>query len=194
MKTIFLKIPVALALIVNVISCKAQVQPLNTKLKDIIPNAYLKDLNNELAPFIGEYISTYQDKTILLHINKENQKLIYSSTKTFYQDVLSIRYIVKNSTGTVLQDTQSMNFSSNQKLFTIYSLGTRPNHNSVMFYYGGTNCGIGWGQIDLKKLNATQISWEYRPNSLVIDEATCPTGTDKKVYLPVTKDLIFTKQ
>lgn len=38
------------------------------------------------------------------------------------------------------------------------------------------------------------MSWDYRPNSSLIDSATCPPSSDKIVYLPVTKDLIFTKQ
>ncbi|WP_144280871.1 DUF6705 family protein [Chryseobacterium echinoideorum] len=194
MKTIF-KVTLFIGVIANALSCKAQViQPLNTKLKDAAQNAYLKDLDNDLNKFIGIYTSTYQDKSITLYITKEYEKLIQSHSKSYYQDVLSVRYIVKDLSGLTLQDTQNTVFQPNQIRFTIYSVKSVPQENFVILIYGGTNCGIGWGEIRLKKLNSTQLSWEYNPNSLVIDSATCPPGTDKKVYLPVTKDLIFTKQ
>jgi len=51
-----------------------------------------------------------------------------------------------------------------------------------------------WGSIELKKISSTQISWEYRPNDIILDDSKCPLGTDIKIYLPETKDLIFTKQ
>ncbi|MDR2235230.1 MAG: hypothetical protein LBE92_03825, partial [Chryseobacterium sp.] len=76
----------------------------------------------------------------------------------------------------------------------IYSIGTKPNINSIVFIYSGTNCGVGWGKILLKKLNATEVSWTYRANSLVITDQNCPGNPDLTIYLPVTKDLIFTKQ
>ena len=87
-----------------------------------------------------------------------------------------------------------MNFQSNQFEHTIYSIMTRPTLNIISFTYGGTNCGVGWGDIYLKKLNSTQISWEYIPDSTIIDSSKCPPGTDTTIYLPEAKDLIFTKQ
>ena len=163
-------------------------------MEDIPNGAYLKDLNNELSLYLGVYKSNFGNNEITLFITKETQKLIHSSSKDFYKDVLSIRYIVKDSSGNILQNTANMSFQQNQLKFTVYSMSTRPTQSIVTLYYGGTNCGIGWGKITLKKLNATQLSWEYEPNGLLIDSATCPPSTDKTVYLPVTKDLIFTKQ
>ena len=93
----------------------------------------------------------------------------------------------------MLQDTQNMNFQPNQILHTIYSHWVEPN-NILALYYGGTNCGVGWGSIELKKINSTQLSWEYRPNDTILDSARCPQGTYITIYLPETKDLIFTKQ
>ncbi|MBW3522612.1 DUF6705 family protein [Chryseobacterium sp. NKUCC03_KSP] len=193
MKTIFLKTLIVIVLLISNISCKAQQLPLNTLMKDIPANAYVKDLDNELTPYIGKYKTNYQGNEITLFITKEENRPTKRMNKNFYRDALSIRYIVKNSSGIVLQNTQNMNIG-NQTYFNIVSIGTIPALGNVTLGYDGTNCGIGWGEIILKKLNPTQISWEYRPNSLVIDSATCPPSTDKTVYLPVTKDLIFTKQ
>ncbi|OBW40426.1 hypothetical protein AB670_03222 [Chryseobacterium sp. MOF25P] len=191
MKMIFFKIMIILGLIVNLLSCKAQILPLNTWVENTPNNAYLKDQDNELIPYVGVYKANYKGNEITLFITKEEDKLIKYPDKQFYQDVLVIKYIVKNSSGTTIQDTQNIN---HQSYFKITSMGTMPELGKVALSYSGTNCGVGWGQINLKKLNATQISWDYYPNNTILDEATCPSGTDTKVYLPHTKSLIFTKQ
>ena len=175
------------------LACKSQqVYPLNTDFDEVPQNSYLKDLNNELDAYTGTYKANFQDREITLYISKETMR--FFKALNVYKDALSIRYIVKNSMGNFLQDTQSMTFQPNQFKYTIYSQGTYPNQNIAWFNYGGTNCGVGWGSIRLKKLNSTQISWEYIPNSTIIDSNKCPSGTDTTIYLPETKDLIFTKQ
>ncbi|MFL9835412.1 hypothetical protein [Chryseobacterium terrae] len=184
-----LKILLALNFIV-LISCKAQNLPLNTAFSTIPNGAYLKDSNNELTPYIGTYKANYKGNEITLFITKQENKLEKSAKKNYYLDALIVKYIVKTSAGTILQDTQNINLSS----IELSSISTRPAQNSIVFYYSGTNCNVGWGEIILKKLNATQISWDYYPNSMLLDEATCPSGTDTTVYLPHTKNLVFTKQ
>nr|WP_314495158.1 DUF6705 family protein [uncultured Chryseobacterium sp.] len=182
-----------LILFVISISCKAQqTYPLNTDFEEIPQGSYIKDLNNELSPYVGEYKAYFQGNEIKLFINKETMRFFKSLN--IYQDALSIRYIVKNSAGNILQDTQSMIFQPNQLLHTIYSRGTYPSKGIVWFNYGGTNCGVGFGGIELKKISSTQISWEYRPNDIILDYTKCPQGTNINIYLPETKDLIFTKQ
>ncbi|KMQ68685.1 hypothetical protein ACM39_05155 [Chryseobacterium sp. FH2] len=174
-----------------VLFCKAQqIFPLNTALNDIPANAYIKDSNNELAPYTGIFRANFQGKDITLYITKIENKLQKSSQKNYYSDVLDIKYIVKNSSGIVLQDTKNNNISQ----IDLFSIGTKPYDNSAIFFYSGTNCSVGWGKIILKKINATQLSWEYRPNDIILDSSKCPSGTDINIYLPETKGLIFTKQ
>ncbi|WP_123838323.1 DUF6705 family protein [Chryseobacterium oncorhynchi] len=194
MKKVYFKTVIILGLVVNIISCKAQQLPLNTLMENIPQNAYVKDLSNELASYIGTYKTEYQGNEITLFITKEENKPTKRMNKNFYRDALVIKYIIKNSTGTILQNTQDMNFTSDQKFHTIYSTRTRPTLNTVIFNYRGTNCGIGWGDIFLKKISDTQISWEYRPDDMVFLKGDCPQGIDRTIYLPETKDLIFTKQ
>jgi len=183
-----------IVLIISV-SCKAQqVYPLNTDFDEIPQNSYLKDINNELNTYVGTYKANFQNKEIILYINKIEKKYFDMSSIKIYKDVLSIKFVVKNSSGNILQDTQNMNFQTNQVQHTIYSLGTRTLDNIVGLSYGGTNCSVGNGLIYLKKINATQISWEYLPNDIILDDSRCPPGTDITIYLPETKDLIFTKQ
>ncbi|SMP19196.1 DUF6705 family protein [Chryseobacterium profundimaris] len=188
MKT-FNKNYIAICILSFIVSCKSQTLPLNTILKNIPQGSYVKDLNHELDPYIGTYKANFQGNEITLFITKEENKLEKSTGKTYYLDALSVKYIVKNSSGVVLQDTQNSNVPN----IELYSIATRPYENKIIFYYSGTNCGVGWGDIFLKKINTTQISWEYRPDSTSVGE-DCSFAADKTVYLPETDNLIFTKQ
>ncbi len=175
-------------IIFAVVSCKSQqILPMNTALDDIPNNAQVKDLNNELNPYIGIYKANFEGNEITLFITKEENKLEKRVSKQFYRDALVVKYIVKNVSGLILQSNQ--NSSSNQ----LYSIGTRPSENSLVLYYYGTNCGVGWGKVTIKKLSTTQISWDYSPNSTSLRD-DCPSTADKTVYLPETDNLIFTKQ
>ena len=186
MKIIYL----ILCLIFNILSCSAQTLPINTPLKDIPNNAHLKDINNELGQYIGTYKANFNGNQITLYISKQEDKLENSGQKSYYLDALIVKYIVKNSSGVILQDTQN----NTQNNIEFYSYYTRTNQNTIIFYYGGTNCHVGWGDIYLKKINATQISWEYRPDDISTTSQSCPNNLDTTIYLPQTKDLIFTKQ
>lgn len=171
------------------LSCKGQILPLNTATSNIPQNATVKDLNNELNSFVGIYKTNFQGNEITLYITKEENRLIKRIDKQFYRDALVIKYLVKSSTNVLLQDTQNNNIPN------IYIYSTKmKSQDSVILIYSGTNCGVGWGVIYLKKLNANQISWEYRSDDIILDDSKCPPGTDTNIYLPETKDLIFTKQ
>jgi hypothetical protein len=184
-KTFFLT-----SLISAFVSCNAQL-PLNTLMDNISANAHVKDLNNELNPYVGIYKANYQGREITLYITKVEDRLEQRSNKNFYRDALVIKYIVKNSSGVTLQDTQNNN-TPNIELF---STRIRSYDNSVIFYYSGTNCGVGWGDVFLKKINTTQISWLYKPDHLTILPGQCPGSPDLTIYLPETENpLIFTKQ
>ncbi|MDC8106721.1 MULTISPECIES: DUF6705 family protein [Chryseobacterium] len=189
MKIVNLKTVILFIFFIGVFSCKSQALPLNTDLKDIPANAYLKDTNNELPPYIGTYKANFQGKEITLYITKVEKKL-QKSSKKFYSDILDIKYIVKNSSGVILQDTKS---NSTSKI-ELYSIGIKSYNNSIIFFYSGTNCRVGWGKIILTKINSTQLSWEYKPNDIILDDSKCAQGTDINIYLPETKGLIFTKQ
>lgn len=183
-----------LILLVISMSCKAQEYPLKTDYTEVPNNSYLKDTNNELDKFLGNYITSFENKQITIFITKQTHSYFDRGEYKYYKDVLSVKYIVKNVNGTFLQDTQNMTFQSNQIRHSIYSRWVEDAGNTLLLYYGGTNCGVGWGDIYLKKISETQLSWEYRPNNTIIDSSRCPVGTDITIYLPETKDLIFTKQ
>jgi hypothetical protein len=184
------KILLSLFIIGSLLSCKAQTLPLNTSFLDIPNGAYVKDTNNELNPYIGTYKANFNGNEITLFINKQEHKLEESSQKNYYMDALVIKYIVKNSSGIVLQDTHNNNLN----IAALYSIDIDSTENTISFVYSGTNCNVGFGGIKLKKISSTQISWEYRPNDITTTAAKCPPTLDTTIYLPETKDLIFTKQ
>ncbi|AZA83500.1 hypothetical protein C1637_15425 [Chryseobacterium lactis] len=190
MKIINIKTVILFSLFTSFLSCKAQILPLNTGLNDTPANAYKKDLSNELPSYEGVYKAAFNGKEIILYVTKIENVLQKSSRKNYYSDVLDIQYIVKSPSGTIFQDTKNNSNSQNK----LYSIKTRPDINSIIFFYSGTNCRVGWGEVVLKKINSTQISWEYRPNDIILDNSKCPPSTDINIYLPETKDLIFTKQ
>ncbi|RQO41720.1 hypothetical protein DBR39_03655 [Chryseobacterium sp. KBW03] len=190
MKTLYFKIISTFSFLL-IVSCKAQqIYPLNTDYEDIPSDSYIKDLTNELNEYEGTYKANDQGTEIYLFITKQENKLVIRPGKQFYRDALIIKYIVKNTAGQILQDTKNIN---NPNIY-INSYRTRPTKNTVILYYSGTNCGVGWGDIYLKKINNTQISWTYQADSTVITEQNCPGNPDLTVYLPKTENLIFTKQ
>lgn len=189
MKTIYLK-ALMICLIISSLSCCAQTWPINTPLANIPNNAHLKDTNNELIQYVGTYKANFNGNEITLFITKQEDKLEHSAQKSYYIDALVVKYIIKNSSGVILQNTQNNNLNN----IEFYSYYTHTNQNTIIFYYSGTNCNVGWGDIYLKKISTTQISWEYRPDDIVTTAAKCPSTLDTTIYLPETKNLIFTKQ
>ncbi|WP_312901418.1 DUF6705 family protein [Chryseobacterium taichungense] len=186
MKNIFL-----LSVLLLSFSCKAQqTYPLSTDY-DTVPNySYFKDTNNELLQFIGTWKATFDNKEITIIVEKIDHHLIEYVNHKFYQDTLFIRYIIKNSQGTIIRSTMNLPITQSG----IESIGTFPNQNLVAFTYDGGDCQYGWGDIDLKLMDATHIKWNYQPEGVILTNKNCPNGADTTIYLPKTPDLIFTKQ
>ncbi|SKB59482.1 hypothetical protein SAMN05660477_00101 [Soonwooa buanensis] len=182
-----------LFIVIFAISCKAQdVYPLKTLYTELPNYVYLKDTNNELSGFTGTYTANYEGKSITLFITKHNKKLL-DRINLFYKDILIVNYLIKDYNGNILIDSRSITFNSNLTKDFIISHWVDDNGQKLFATYGGTNCGVGNGIVNLTKLNATQLSWEYVSGVTILTDKTCPPGTDIKVYLPKTKDLIFTK-
>ena len=120
MKTIINKIVIVFIILWTVNYNAQQVLPLNTFLENIPANAHVKDLNNELNPYVGTYKANFEGNEVTLFITKVEDKLEKSTNKNYYMDALVIQYIVKNSNGIILQDSQS---TPNIEL---YSIGSKP--------------------------------------------------------------------
>jgi len=123
-------------------------------------------------------------------VDKIDQHLVESGKKIFYQDVLFIRYSIKNAQGIIIKSTMNLPITEAK----IKSIATFPNENLVAFIYQGGDCQYGWGDVDLKFTDTTHIKWNYQPESVILTNKNCPNGADTTIYLPKTSDLIFTKQ
>ncbi|MFC6267175.1 hypothetical protein [Frigoriflavimonas asaccharolytica] len=134
------------------ISCTAQ-YPLKTDYTEIPNNSYLKDLNNELPSFVGIYKANYQNYIITLNINLENHKLIYGLLNNYYNDLINIDYKIETTNGLIVYNTQDQYISQTQLRHTIRSMWVEDSGTKLLLYYGGTNCGVGWGEIKLTKFN-----------------------------------------
>jgi len=185
MKNIFL-----LSVILLSFSCKAQEYPLNTSFSTIPNNAYLKDTNNELLPYIGIWKATFDNNEITIKVDKIDHHFINYITNKFYRDVLFIRYSIKNSQGIIIKSTMNLPITEAK----IKSDVTFPNENLIAFTYDGGDCQYGWGDIDLKLMDATHIKWRYQPEGVILTNLNCPNGADTTIYLPETNNLVFTKQ
>ena len=183
------------SLLLVMFSCKAQqTYPLNTYPDDVASYSYMKDYNNELDAFVGIWKGTFEGRNTTLYITKEIKKLFdYRNNTKYYKDVLIIKYKVVNTNGIILQDTTNQTTSLRNNM---YSTFTNPSKNSVYINYSGTNCGVGWGSIELKKMSSTQLLWQYRSNSTILTEQNCPGSQDTNIYIPGSgmEDVIFTKQ
>ncbi|WP_294224872.1 DUF6705 family protein [uncultured Chryseobacterium sp.] len=185
MKNIFL-----LSIILLSFSCKAQqAYPLDTDY-DAIPNySYLKDTNNELLPFIGTWKAIFDNKEIIIKIDKVDHHLVDYVTNKFYRDLLFMRYNIKNVQGTVIKSTMNLPVTEAK----IKSIRLFPNQ-VLSFSYSGGDCRYGWGDVSLKLIDATHVKWRYQPEGVILTNLNCPNGTDTTIYLPETNNLIFTKQ
>ncbi|UCA58100.1 hypothetical protein KB553_13675 [Chryseobacterium rhizoplanae] len=183
-----------LAIFTVVFSCKAQQQilPLNTSAYKIAANAYFKDLNNELNYYTGTWKAVFQDKIIILQISEQIKVPIKRFQKSFYRDLLFVRYEVKKN-GVVSESTLNKDFTNNSQL-SIESAYIQDNGNSVTLLFSGGNCSVGIGTINFKKINATQFSWGYYPGTTTSNDINCPPDREYKIHLPETENLIFTKQ
>lgn len=174
------------------IFCKAQQEyPINTMPFNLPSNSYIKDTNNELNVYVGTWYSVYEGKQITLYANKVEKKKFDYNNKFYFKDALIIKYIIKDSFGNVLQNTVDNN---DDKRNFISNTVVNSASNQLGLYYTGADCGIGWGNIEIRKINGNQISWSYYPNSTTLNSINCPNPIDTKVYLPETENLIFAKQ
>lgn len=183
------------ALCLGLISCNAQqIAPLNTSDYNSSTNTYFKDLDNELDKYTGIWKSNFQNNLITLNIVKEMKRPYSEWGKSFFSDVLIVRYEIKDSNDNILQTTLSNIYQPKNDIKNlILSLGTKPNGQIDLLYTGG-NCNIGMGDIIFKRINDTQFSWGYYPGTTTRNDITCSPNLNYSIYLPVTENLVFTKQ
>ncbi|MCX8526498.1 hypothetical protein OF897_21525 [Chryseobacterium formosus] len=90
-------------LLIVATSCKSQIYPLNAKMSDLPPNAYVKDLNNELDKYVGLWKGNWNGKTLYIEFKKVKYHYEDDNYPLFVDMILGERKIV-NSNGIVEVD------------------------------------------------------------------------------------------
>lgn len=178
-------------ILISTISCKAQQYPLNTDYNVVPSNSYIKDLNNDYDQYVGTWKTTLGNKEIYLYIIKQQNREIKLASKTYFSDVLLIKYKIKIN-GVIIENTES-NPLDNVK---IVSDGLDLD-NSVIFTSLGGKCMVGLGTILLKNIDSIHLKWNYLPDSTVITNINCPDYPvgGIPINLPYEpENIIFTKQ
>lgn len=85
-KNIMKKLIILIALHSLFLSC-AQVYPLNT-YSEVPNNAYIKDINNELVPYEGNWKGTWNNKTIFISFKKIKKQFNYNDNKDYTRSAL----------------------------------------------------------------------------------------------------------
>lgn len=170
---------------------KAQVISL-TSANNLSTGMYLKDLDNILPPFVGEWTAKYENNQVILKIEKvEKFFLEYKEEKlSYHMDILFLRYAVKDSSGKEIFSTLSKKVTDDDAL-----ISDSASRNVVGFLYDGEGgeCHVGKGMIHLTYKDLTHMSWEYISDDEPIDKAKCPSIENIKSYIPKSYELVFTK-
>lgn len=126
--------------IFTTLSCKAQhiipIEDYHNYPNDIPDGAYIKDVNNKLAKFLGTWKGTYNSKVyefLIVKSTKEYSKLY------FKLDRLLIRYKITDTNGVIIENTTSLEDDS---MYTIKGNYLAETGTYVLSYQGRkSNCG-----------------------------------------------------
>ncbi|PRQ81640.1 hypothetical protein CMT60_00700 [Elizabethkingia anophelis] len=166
---------------------KAQIAPLSSM--NITDGIYLKDLENILPKFVGEWVAKYEKNQVILNIEKVEKYPSQVRNVKYDKDILLLRYTVKDSRGKDIFSTLNKDTSDVSVLKT-----SSVSSKSVSFWYRGEECRVGEGYITLTFKDSTHISWEYISADKPIDKTKCPDADNIKSYIPKAYDLNFTKK
>lgn len=180
-------------IILSVISCKAQVLPVENVInyinsKDGIPKniTHITDVNHLLDKFIGTWKGTYDGKNYEFRIFK-----ITAKPGRITEEKLVMRYLITNSNGTVIEDTRTLPDSSPYVIKGDYLDTT-----TYTLIYTGKNskCGMsGTIFIDfLKGSNNTKMNLLLVSESMIISQTSCPNGAAKQI-MPTASAITLTK-
>ena len=168
------------------------IKPLNTW--DAKSGTYLKDINNELNPYIGTWEGTWANKKFSLKIEKL-LKVRHTSENGFYnyEDKLIGRYKVINlSDGSVLED----NFGQqNLSLIKIESTSSKRFENRFNFIYIDKDlCSIVGEIVFIGNPATNQLQYNFMYDEWDYNNCQYPEIIDIPVKIPTIYNLIMTRQ
>lgn len=159
--------------------------------KNINTGSYLKDLDNVLPLFVGEWTANYENNQVILNIEKIEKYPLKIENVNYYSDILFLRYVIKDSQNKEI-------FSNLQKNITdtgiLKSSSASFDNKTVSFEYTGEECHVDQGYITLIYKGSKHLIWEYISDDIQIDKTKCPNVDNIRSYIPKTYELIFTKK
>ena len=137
MKKIFIILTVFIT-----ISCKAQIVDINTPSFEMQQGSYRKDINNELAPFLGTWEATWNNKKITLYLTKiTHHYQIHPRLVYYYEDLVVGTYkVVDLTTGAILEDTTNITTIENIPIISS-ALARTKNMLCTLYMKRGVNAG-----------------------------------------------------
>lgn len=180
------------------ISCKSQVTTIVPLSSYDFPNgAYLKDLNNELNPYVGRWEGISNNKKYIFEFIKFTQRLnSYTGAPTgdyHYEDELVAKLkVIDLATNQVLYDNLSV---TNYEDYLLLGLNKHKGMFKFMFREKSDKCYLN-GEFYLMNINGQLNQLKYRDFTLKSYlDYNCTSYTDINqipFFLP-KEDLILTK-
>lgn len=176
---------------------KAQtIRDLNYDIFQVQNGDYVKDSNNDLSKFTGEWNATLADKKVTLQVSILSHIPYPFSDEgiNYFMDCLLVRYKVADLNGNVLQETLSQDFSLDDNL-KIISVRYKASESLASLIANPNSCHVGMGIVYLKWLGQNSLEWEYQPMTAQITDQDCWNHQERlKIYLPTNQKVIFTRQ
>ncbi|MCU7615205.1 hypothetical protein N0B16_12220 [Chryseobacterium sp. GMJ5] len=180
-------------------SCKAQIYPLDTSPGDVPSGSYIKDINNELNPYIGLWKANWNGKTVYLDFRKIKRKSTsLMSSFYYYSDrILGERKII-NANGVVEIDRITNFDNINAEFWGISKSLLSPEYETITFF--PKNFCNKYANLDVKFLNVqkTQMLMKFRfEPSLLKEDCQYANLIKSGGSLPINwpkEDIIFIKQ
>ncbi|MFC6267773.1 DUF6705 family protein [Frigoriflavimonas asaccharolytica] len=185
------KILIISMMLFAVLNC-AQIYPI-TKNTDVPNNGYVKDLNNDLLPYVGTWKGTWDNKVIYIYLERFKKQRSYNINHIYFKDILIGRFKVLNADETaVLFD--NTNLPDNNTKIEGLRFFSVPITQYAMMYIDQNICTTGDIYINIVNSTNTQLQWKYSPDNDILS-LDCPYVVNN---LPIPQalptNLVLTKQ
>lgn len=190
------KILLAITFLSIIISCNAQIYPLNTSPSDIPNNAYIKDTNNELDKYVGTWKGIWNGKTLFLELKKiKTYSSIPNDIHPYYKDrILGERKVV-GSNGIVEID-RITNFDIQSPEFSGIGQSLKNGNWKRLYFYPKNMCRKT-ATLDITSFTGSQMTlhFEYLP-SIIDPNCQHNAYVDQYGDFPINfpKDITLIKQ
>lgn len=174
-----------------IISCKAQTYQLRT-YTTVPSGSYIKDLDNELIPYVGKWTAQWNGKNFTIDLKKIKKYFTHLDNNPYYMDVLIGKFKVMDSSGMVIFDNTSIS-DDNAKIVG----GKIFDPNSTKYslrYIDPEICGMN-GLIMINFTNAakTQLNWKFSDMTDIISP-DCSYYNSNPFPEPLPKNIVLIKQ